>query len=68
MELNLLTLEEVITRFQVDQKTIYNWRKYKGLPSVKIGRNVYFREEALKEWLIQMENKEALTEKEGVGK
>ena len=60
MELNLLTLDEVKNRFQVDQKTIYNWRKNKGLPCVKIGRSIYFREEALKEWLISMERAEAL--------
>ncbi len=53
--LDLITLDELIARFQVDQKTIYNWRKQKGLPTVKIGRCLYFREESITEWIKSME-------------
>ena len=53
--LDLITLEELKERLQVDQKTIYNWRKHNGLPYVKIGRRLYFREETILEWIKKNE-------------
>ena len=51
----LMTIEEMIKRFGVNQKTLYNWRKVEGLPSVKVGKQIYFREEAVEEWLLARE-------------
>lgn len=56
--MSLLTIEDLIEKFNVDQKTIYNWRKEKNLPFIKIGRQIYFREEALNKWLMTKEQRE----------
>lgn len=53
--MGLLTIEEALEKLKIDQKTLYNWRKYEGLPSIKIKRVVYIREEALNEWLLSKE-------------
>jgi excisionase family DNA binding protein len=55
---NYLTIEELTEKLQVHQKTLYNWRKNEGLPSIKIGKTIYFREEAVNEWLIKREHQE----------
>lgn len=55
----LLTLEQLKNRLKVDQKTIYNWRTTKGLPFIKIGRCVYFREESVNKWITSMEQQGA---------
>lgn len=54
-KVGLLTIEEAIQKLKIDQKTLYNWRKYEGLPSIKIKKIVYIREEALNEWLLAKE-------------
>jgi excisionase family DNA binding protein len=55
---SLLTLEQVTARFNTDVKTIYNWRKKEGLPYIKIGNQIFFREEALNAWLLKKETVE----------
>lgn len=53
--MSLLTIEQMVDRFGVNQKTIYNWRNKEKLPSIKIGKTIYFREESVNEWLLQKE-------------
>lgn len=55
--MGLLTIEEALEKLKIDQKTLYNWRKHEGLPSIKIKKKVYIREEALNKWLIEKETK-----------
>ncbi|QFG05372.1 DNA binding protein [Bacillus phage 031MP004] len=54
-EMALMTIEDMKKRFGVDQKTIYNWRKHRGMPFIKIGKEIYFREESIQQWLEQKE-------------
>lgn len=55
----LLTIEDMTEKFKVDQRTLYTWRKNEGLPFIKVGKQIYFREEAVNEWLMKKETKEA---------
>lgn len=57
--MSLFTIEEMIEKFGVDQKTLYNWRKQEKLPFIKIGKQIYFREESVNKWLLEKETKEA---------
>jgi excisionase family DNA binding protein len=55
--MSLYTIEDMIEKFGVDQKTLYNWRKAENLPFIKIGKQIYFREEAVNQWLLEKETK-----------
>jgi excisionase family DNA binding protein len=50
-KMGLLTIEQMTERLQVHPNTLYNWRKKEGMPSIKVGKTIYFREEAVNEWL-----------------
>lgn len=49
--LKLLTLQEVIAFLKVSRSTVNRWRRDKGLPFIKIGKDVFFEQEAIREWV-----------------
>lgn len=49
-EIRFLTIEQVAEMLQVTRTTIYNMKK-KGLPFIKIGKNIRFDEESVVKWV-----------------
>lgn len=49
-DIKFLTVEDVAEMLQVTRTTIYNLKK-KGLPFIKLGKNIRFDEEAVVEWV-----------------
>jgi excisionase family DNA binding protein len=49
-EVKFLTIEQVAEMLQVTKMTIYNFQK-KGLPFIKLGKNVRFDKEDVIEWV-----------------
>ena len=49
-DIKFLTVEDVAEMLQVTRTTIYNLKK-KGLPFIKLGKNIRFDEEAVIEWV-----------------
>lgn len=51
-----LCIQQVQRMFDVTQVTVFNWRKNKGLPEIRIKRNktdlIMFDEGAVKQWAI----------------
>ncbi len=39
---NLITIEELSTRWQIPKSTLYNWVNQRRLPYVKLGRSLRF--------------------------
>lgn len=49
--MNLITLQEAMDLLGVSRSTIDRWRKHKQLPFIKIGKEVFFDKEIMKNWL-----------------
>lgn len=49
-EVKFLTIEQVAEMLQVTKMTIYNFQK-KGLPFIKLGKNVRFDRDDVIEWV-----------------
>lgn len=49
-EVKFLTIEQVAEMLQVTKMTIYNFQK-KGLPFIKLGKNVRFDKDDVIEWV-----------------
>jgi excisionase family DNA binding protein len=49
-EMKFLTIEDVANMLQVTRTTIYNL-KQKGLPYIKLGKNIRFDEEEVVKWV-----------------
>lgn len=49
-EIKFLTVEDVAEMLQVTRTTIYNLKK-KGLPFIKLGKNIRFDEDQVVEWV-----------------
>jgi len=49
-EIKFLTIEEVAEMLQVTRTTIYNLKK-KGLPFIKLGKNIRFEQDEVVEWI-----------------
>ncbi|HBQ85430.1 MAG TPA: DNA-binding protein [Syntrophomonas sp.] len=49
-EVKFLTIEQVAEMLQVTRMTIYNLQK-KGLPFIKLGKNVRFDKDDIIEWV-----------------
>lgn len=47
-----LTIHEAMSLLGVSRATIDRWRKDKQLPSIKIGKEVFFDEEQIKHWML----------------
>ena len=40
----------------ISERTLYRWNRLrKGPPQIKIGRKIYYRSEAVREWLRELE-------------
>ena len=50
-EVKFLTIEDVADMLQVTRTTIYNLKK-KGLPFIKIGKNIRFNQEDVIAWVM----------------
>jgi DNA binding domain, excisionase family len=59
-EVKFLTIEQVAEMLQVTKMTIYNLKK-KGLPFIKLGKNVRFDKDDVIEWVNS--NKVTATDK-----
>lgn len=49
-DIKFLTVEDVAEMLQVTRTTIYNLKK-KGLPFIKLGKNIRFDQEQVVEWV-----------------
>lgn len=47
------TIKELCERYNITSMTIERYRKHKGLPFYKRGRNVFFIIEEVEEWMRQ---------------
>ena len=50
MDTKFLTIEDVSEMLQVSRVTVYNLKK-KGMPFLKIGKNIRFDEKEVVEWI-----------------
>ncbi|WP_328000448.1 helix-turn-helix domain-containing protein [Metabacillus fastidiosus] len=50
-EFNLLTLQEAMDLLQISRSTINRWRKDKGLPVIKVGKDVFVDKNQLQKWV-----------------
>jgi len=53
----LLTAQEAATHLHMHPKTLQKFARQGHAPSIRIGRNVYFRLSALDAWVRQNENR-----------
>lgn len=53
---DLLTADDVAQELETTRRTIDRWHSRRiGPPRIKIGRKVYYRREAVREWLLRIE-------------
>ncbi|SDI73389.1 helix-turn-helix domain-containing protein [Natribacillus halophilus] len=52
-ELNLITMQDAMDMLHVSRSTIDRWRKSKGLPYIKIGKEIFFNEKDVYTWVKQ---------------
>ena len=50
-DVKFLTIEDVADMLQVTRTTIYNLKK-KGLPFIKLGKNIRFNQEEVIDWVM----------------
>lgn len=51
-----LTGEAAALALGISHRTLYRWHRLrKGPPQIKIGRKVYYRADAMREWLRDLE-------------
>lgn len=51
-----LTGEAVAYALGISHRTLYRWHRLrKGPPQIKIGRKIYYRADAMREWLLDLE-------------
>jgi len=51
-DVKFLTVEDVADMLQVTRTTVYNLKK-KGLPFIKIGKNIRFSQEEVINWVMK---------------
>ncbi len=61
-DVKFLTIEDVADMLQVTRTTIYNLKK-KGLPYIKLGKNIRFNQEEVVNWVMS-NTREVTKEKE----
>ncbi len=52
-KLNLLSLQEAMDMLEVSRSTFDRWRKYKGLPYRRIGKEIWIEKNELEQWVLQ---------------
>lgn len=50
-DIKFLTIEDVAEMLQVTRTTIYNLKK-KGLPFIKLGKNIRFNQDEVIDWVM----------------
>ncbi|GGF93427.1 helix-turn-helix domain-containing protein [Paenibacillus abyssi] len=50
-QLNLITLQDAMDLMKVSRSTVDRWRRYKRLPYIKIGKEIYFNKEDFENWI-----------------
>lgn len=59
LDADLLTPDEVADELETTRRTIDRWHSRRiGPPRIKIGRKVYYRREAVRDWLLANEGRE----------
>lgn len=51
-DVKFLTIEDVADMLQVTRTTIYNLKK-KGLPFIKLGKNIRFNQDEVVDWVMK---------------
>lgn len=51
MEKLLLNVKEIAAALGVSTATVNKWKKAEGLPHIKVGKSVRFRESDVRAWL-----------------
>lgn len=59
LDKEILTADEVAELLQVSKVTLWKLRKYRGLPSFKVGREVRFFKHELLQWIQEERYKQA---------
>lgn len=59
-DVKFLTIEDVAEMLQVTRTTIYNLKK-KGLPFIKLGKNIRFNQDEVIDW-VMTNNRESTKE------
>lgn len=49
--MNLLTTKEICEIYKISRNTVDRWRREKGLPYIRVGSGIRFKEEDVKEWI-----------------
>jgi predicted DNA-binding transcriptional regulator AlpA len=58
---DLMTPQELATRWKIKPKTLDNWRSARvGPPHMKIGGSVRYSEKAVAEWLLEQQRDRAV--------
>lgn len=47
---NFLTVRDFLTKHKINRRTLSEWQQ-EGLPYIKIGNNVWFKEKITDEWV-----------------
>lgn len=59
LDADLLTPDEVADELETTRRTIDRWHSRRiGPPRIKVGRKVYYRREAVRDWLLANEGRE----------
>lgn len=53
-QLHYMSIQEVMEHLDVSRSTIDRWRKHKRLPSIKIGKEIYFDKYEVQRWYREM--------------
>lgn len=61
-DVKFLTIEDVADMLQVTRTTVYNLKK-RGLPFIKIGKNIRFNQEDVIDWVMD-HSRDSKAEKE----
>lgn len=61
-DVKFLTIEDVADMLQVTRTTVYNLKK-RGLPFIKIGKNIRFNQEDVIDWVMN-HSRDSKAEKE----
>lgn len=56
IRIDLLTIRELAEQLEVTCRTLERWNAQRiGPPRIKLGKKVYYRIEAVKEWILSQE-------------
>jgi predicted DNA-binding transcriptional regulator AlpA len=63
---DLLSAEQVALELGISKRTLHRWgRLRKGPPRIKVGRSVFYRIEAVADWMMALEECNIVAPKRG---